>query len=166
MTFDPWAEVAYVRALQLRWSKCNQNKPRAEVANVRTFQLRWSKYQSNIRLACFCGLTLAKNIVNIKSIMIYVCEAIVFQYSIAAQNVNGACCTNRLKRELWHGKIGWLHKTRFHFLVWHSDGGGLGVNPKGHMTYFAVNIDIRVAPNDNNTYQFGKIPNSYMFTNL
>ena len=125
MTLDPWAEVAYVRTLQHRWSKC----------------------QSNIRLACFCGLILAKNTINIKCIMIYVSEAIAFQHVIAAQNVNGACCTNRLKREPCYGKMGWLHKTRFHFLVWRSDGGeGVGVNPKRHMTYFAVKIVIRVAP--------------------
>ena len=146
MTLDPWAEVAYVQTLQLRWSKCNQNKPWAEVANVRTFKLRWSKCQSNIRLACFRSLTLAKNTINIKGMMIYVCEAIAFQHSIAAQNVNWACSTNRLKREPWHGKIGWLHKTRFHFLVWCSDGGWVGVKPKRHMTYFAVKIDMRVAP--------------------
>ena len=150
MTLDPWAKVGYVRTLQLCWSKCSQNKPWDEVANVRTFQLRWSKCQSNIQLACFRGLTLAKDTINIKGIMIYVCETIAFQHSLATQNVNGACCTNRLKRESWHGKIGWLHKTRFHFLVWRSDGGGGvrggGVNPKSHMTYFAVKIDIRVAP--------------------
>ena len=129
MALHPWAEVAYVWTLQLRWSKCNQNKPWAEVTNVRTFQLRWSKCQSNIQLVCFHGLTLAKNTINIKGIIIYMCEVIAFQNSIAAQNVNGTCCTNRLKREPWHGKIGWLHKTRFHFLVWRSDGGG-GGKPK------------------------------------
>ena len=126
MTSDPWVEVASVRALQLRWSKCNQNKPWAEVVNVRTFQLRWSKYKSNIRLACSRGLTLAKNTISVKGIMIYVCEAIAFQYSIAAQNGKGACCTNRLGREPWYGQIEWLHKTRFHFSVWRSDVGGRG----------------------------------------
>ena len=84
--------------------------------------------------------------------MIYVCEAIAFQHSTAVQNVNGACCTNRLKREPWHGKIGWLHK-RFHFLVmfWWKGGGG-----KPKMSYdvlchenrymSAVKINIQVAP--------------------
>ena len=129
MTLDPWTEVASVRTLQLCWSKCNQNKPWVEVANIRTYQLCWSKCQSNIRIACFRGLRLAKNTINIKGIMIYVCEAIAFQHNIAAQNVNEVYCTNRLKREPWHGKLGWLHKTRFHFLVWRSDGGG-GGKPK------------------------------------
>ena len=131
MTLDLLAEVAYVRTLQICWSKRNQNKPWAEVANVQTFQLRWGKCQPNIRHACFRGLTLAKNTINIKGIMIYVCEAISFQHSIDAQNVNGACCTNKLKRKPWHGKIGWLHKIRFHFSVWRSDGGRRGgVKPK------------------------------------
>ena len=131
MTLDPWAEITYVRALQLRWSKCNQNKPWAKVTNVPTFQIHWRKYQLNIRLAFFRGLTLAKNTINIKQIMIYACEAKAFQRSITAQNVDEACCTNRQKRESWHRKIGWLHKTRFHFLVWCSGGGeGGGVKPK------------------------------------
>ena len=145
MTLNPWAEVAYVRTLQLRWSKYNQNKPSAKLANVRTFQLRWGKCQSNIRLACFRGLTLAKNTINIKGITVYVSEAIAFQHRIAAQNLKGACCTNRLKRDPWHGKIAWLHKTSFHFLVWRSAGRGVGLNQKPHITYFAVKIHIRVA---------------------
>ena len=112
--------------------------PSAEVAYLRTLQLRRSKCQSNIRLAYFRGLTLAKTTINIKGLMIYVCEAMAFHHSIAAQNVNGACCTNRLKLGPWHGKIGWLHETSFHFLG--------AVNPKRDMTYFAMKIDIRVAP--------------------
>ena len=63
--------------------------------------------------------------------MIYVCEVIAFQHSIAAQNVNGACCANRLKREPWHGitKDRMIAQDKVSFLVWRSDGGG-GGKPK------------------------------------
>ena len=42
-----------------------------------------------------------KNTINIKGTMINVCEAIAFEYSIAAQNVNGATATATATKEIF-----------------------------------------------------------------